>query len=212
MSDNAANMKNAIRDHINKPHLGCVAHTLNLCVKDALEEDASIVQLLKKCKALVSFFKHSVFASEKLRKMQQQMGLPELKVKQDVSTRWNSSLIMMSRLNELKLPLSAVLSSLPRVPDSLDASDWNIINDIIPIFKPIEGVTEVLSGEKYSTISMIIPLYVGLHLSVSKMTTTTLIGSSLQMHSVILYRDVSDQLKTMNSLLKLLSWTHDSRK
>ena len=86
------------------------------------------------------------------------MNLPELKVKQDVMTRWNSTLVMLKRLVEIKEPLSAAISSLPQAPDFLDGTEWDIISDSIPILKPFESMTTILSAEKYRTVSMIIPL------------------------------------------------------
>ena len=85
------------------------------------------------------------------------MNLPELKVKQDVMTRWNSTLVMLQRLVEIKESLSAEISSLPQAPDFLDGTEWDIISDSISILKPFESMTTTLSAEKYPTVSMIIP-------------------------------------------------------
>lgn len=102
VSDSGANIKNAINEHLKKYHHPCVAHTLNLSVNDAINKNTELLQVLKTCRAIVGHFKHSSSATEKLREFQKQMGLPELKVKQDVSTRWNSCLIMVERLIEIK--------------------------------------------------------------------------------------------------------------
>lgn len=64
------------------------------------------------------------------------MNLPMLKVKQQVDTRWNSVLIMLERLLEVKDVLSVTVTNLPLAPNFIDASEWSIISDIIPIFKP----------------------------------------------------------------------------
>jgi len=76
----------------------------------------------------VGHFKHSSSATEKLRELQKQMGLPELKDKVDVSTRWNSCLIMVERLIEIKNPMSAAMS-LRRAPNCLTATEWDLIAD-----------------------------------------------------------------------------------
>ncbi|KAJ8879044.1 hypothetical protein PR048_019650 [Dryococelus australis] len=60
--------------------------------------ETDLTPILKKCRALVSHFKSSSTAAEKLRNMQQ-MGATELKLKKDVSTRWNSCLLVLERLN-----------------------------------------------------------------------------------------------------------------
>lgn len=110
VSDNGANIKNAINEHLCKHHHPCVAHTLNLSINEAISSNTEFLDVLKKCRTLVGHFKHSVSASEKLRQLQIQMGLSQLKVKQDVTTRWNSSLHMMERLIEIKAPLSAAIN------------------------------------------------------------------------------------------------------
>jgi len=77
------------------------------------------------------------------------MNVPELKVKQDVSTRWNSSLIMLKRLIQIKAPLSAAITFLPRAPNFSTALEWELISDCLPLLQPFEIMTAELSGENY---------------------------------------------------------------
>jgi len=107
VSDNGTNIKNAINEHLLKHHHPCVAHTLNLSVNEAINGNIDVHQILKKCRAIVGHYKHSSFATGKLRDLQSQMNLLLLKVKQDVSTRWNFSLTMIERLLTIKIPLTA---------------------------------------------------------------------------------------------------------
>jgi hypothetical protein len=123
---------------------------------------------LQKCRHIVGRFKHSALAAEKLSTMQQQMNVVPLKVKQDVATRWNSTYIMLQRLSEIKAPITAVMSSLEKAPQMLNAEEWLIIEDCIPVLKPLNLMTTVLSREKYVTLSSIIPLVRGLQHSVNK--------------------------------------------
>ncbi|KAL4090646.1 hypothetical protein QTP88_025440 [Uroleucon formosanum] len=74
VSDNGANIKNAINEHLRKYHHPCVAHTLNLIVNDAITSNEELLNVLKKCRALVGHFKHSVSASTKLKEIQNQMN------------------------------------------------------------------------------------------------------------------------------------------
>eukprot|EP00102_Acyrthosiphon_pisum_P014611 XP_008184752.1 PREDICTED: zinc finger BED domain-containing protein 1-like [Acyrthosiphon pisum] len=180
VSDSGANIKNAINEHLKKYHHPCVAHTLNLSVNDAINKNTELLQVLKTCRAIVGHFKHSISATEKLREFQKQMGLPELKVKQDVSTRWNSCLIMIERLIEIKNPISAAMSSLRRAPNFLTATEWDLIADCAPILKPFEHMTSELSGEKYPTLSLVIPLIRGLQYTVKNIKPDTHAGILLQ--------------------------------
>ncbi|KAI4468007.1 dna replication-related element factor isoform a [Holotrichia oblita] len=56
VTDNASNIKNAITKELNWKHFGCFAHTINLIVKDALDNDI-VSSLLKKVKTIVAHFK-----------------------------------------------------------------------------------------------------------------------------------------------------------
>jgi len=108
------------------------------------------------------------------------MNLPLLKVKQDVSTRWNSSLTMIERLLTIKIPLTASMSSLPRAPNCLNASEWEVISDCIKILKPFENITSELSGENYPTLSLVIPLIRGLQYMLKNLRTETTIGNEFK--------------------------------
>ncbi|XP_072400539.1 E3 SUMO-protein ligase ZBED1-like [Diabrotica undecimpunctata] len=163
ISDNGANIKKAINDYLRMYHHPCVAHTLNLTVKDVLNSDnEEVKQLILKCRNLVAHFKHSVVATTELKKNQELLGKPILKVKQDVSTRWNSTLIMLARLQEIKDSLSLTVLNLDKCPKTLDSEEWALIADCVNLLKPLELMTAEVSGEKYQTMSIIIPLIRGL--------------------------------------------------
>lgn len=178
VTDNAANMKKAV-NNLKKTHHPCIAHTLNLTVQEAIKENVELNKLLTKCRNLVTHFKQSSLSAYKLREIQEQMGLQDLKLKQDVPTRWNSTVIMMERLSKLKSPLSAALSSLTSAPTSLLALEWTIMDDCIGILKPFVFLTEDLSGQTYPTVSRITPLIKGLCSRIQNKKATTDIGKRL---------------------------------
>ena len=68
VTDNAANVVAAVR-HTGWTHVPFFAHTLNLAVSEAIKADTKIHQLRKSCRDIVSFFHHSVKASEKLKEI-----------------------------------------------------------------------------------------------------------------------------------------------
>lgn len=94
---------------------------------------------------------------KRLQETQKQMNLPDLKLKQDVITRWNSSYEMLHRLLQIK---NAVISTLSIIrPDlSLTSEDWENIQEIMPILKPFYEVTVEISAEKNVTLSKVIVL------------------------------------------------------
>lgn len=104
-SDNAANIVAAIKQTEWK-HIPCFAHTLNLIVQDSLKE---ISDIKCKIKSIVEFFKRSVKASESLKRKQEKLSVPVLSLKQDVTTRWNSTFLMFKRILEVKNPYYQLL-------------------------------------------------------------------------------------------------------
>lgn len=158
VTDSGANIKSAV-NKLRIPHIPCTAHILNLIVthailfrspygdNDVLEpnECQNISDLLKKCRSIVTYLKKSEVVNRKLNEKLTQSGTPKLKLKQDVSTRWNSSLLMLERLVELKEPLTYAMLSLKDGPVMLNVQDWEVIEDVIPILKPFEVMTTELS-------------------------------------------------------------------
>ncbi|KAL0883411.1 hypothetical protein ABMA27_016796 [Loxostege sticticalis] len=190
VTDNAPNVKKAVNEHLNKRNQYCVAHTLNLAIGDCVKDDGGaddesedapkLQDLISKCRAIVSHFKHSDKSSYKLREIQKQMELPELKVIQDIVTRWNSQYYMMSRLLELKVPLSAAIVAISNPPNNLTNDEWIAVEDIVKLLKPAEQATAVVSGEKYPTLSSTIPLIKSLKDSIRRKNPVSEAGKKLQ--------------------------------
>jgi hypothetical protein len=175
VTDGAPNMKLAVRQ-MNLSHIPCTAHKLNLVVQQALklcddetvgsennnsdEEDLKLI--LKKCRSIVGFFKRSEVGNRMLAEKQKQLGSSTiLKLKQDISTRWNSTFFMLERLIKLKEPITIVMINLKEAPNNLESDEWSIIEDVIPLLKPFNNLTVELSAEQYPTISKVIPLIRG---------------------------------------------------
>lgn len=108
VSDNAANIKSAI-EITGKPHIPCFAHSINLVIQKGLFE---ISATHSKVKRIVKYFKKSTLATEKLLLTEKQMDFPQLKFKQDMPTRWNSTFIMFNRLLEVFLIIFTYLVAL----------------------------------------------------------------------------------------------------
>ncbi|XP_023217520.1 zinc finger BED domain-containing protein 1-like isoform X1 [Centruroides sculpturatus] len=185
VSDDKANIKSAIIDYLKKHHHSCVVHTLNLSINEAINLITELNTVIKKCRGLVRYFKHSVLFIEKLKKVQVQMGYPILKVKQDVATCWNSSLIMIERLMEIKDALSVVITDLPKARDFLNEEEWNILKDCVAIMKPLQHLTTLLSGEMYPTMSSVVPLFRGLHHLLKNIKPETPVGEKLKNELII---------------------------
>ncbi|XP_025411120.1 zinc finger BED domain-containing protein 1-like [Sipha flava] len=162
VSDNAANITSAIVMNQNWRHIPCLAHTLNLIAQSGLGE---IKRVHKKVKNIVEYFKRSTKA--KLKNAQKQMGYPELKLIQDVCTRWNSTYDMFQRCIDNKEPLMSTIAIIGNM-DNLVHADFELIKHYCAIFKPFKEVTIELSSEKGISISKVLILIKALHLHIKK--------------------------------------------
>jgi hypothetical protein len=133
---------------------------LNLVVQDSLK---IVKPLQEKVKVVVSHFKRSTAASQKLLTFQRNCGTANpKKLIQDMLTRWNSSLFMFDRLAELQ---DTVRSTVPLIDSELpvlSAEEWRICTEILKVLKPLEEVSSKLSAEHYIRASQVIVLIRGL--------------------------------------------------
>ena len=151
ITDGASNIKGAVR-HNQWNNLVCLAHRLNLVVSCAIDA-------VEQVKNVVSFFRKSTKASEKLRQIQASFNLPEHKLIQQVSTRWNSAFYMLERYLEQQEPIRMTLCTQNRNDLVIPAEKNSLIEGIIVILRPFEAVTTELSAEKnVSASNKIIPL------------------------------------------------------
>lgn len=180
VSDNAANIKKAIIDELRWRFFGCLAHTINLIVQDALKtEDANI--LVTKVKDIVSYFRRSTVAKTKLDFYQRQNGCEPKKLLQSVVTRWNSVYFMCERFLEIKEEVRAALAvlgkeDLPRLTND----ELERLREMVEILSPMEEVTRAMSGEKYVTLSSVIIIKSCLHSVYSELQKKTFSVQSQQ--------------------------------
>ncbi|XP_073412759.1 zinc finger BED domain-containing protein 4-like [Dendrobates tinctorius] len=158
VSDDAANITNAIK-LLNWTHHSCLAHTINLIVRDALKV---IKPTLDKVKSIVEFFHKNTIATEKLKSTQRQMGMPELRLKQDCVTQWNSTYHMLKRVLESKNAVILTLAIVCAPVDTLNQEEWEVVRETCTVLEPFEQVIVEISAESYATSSKMLVLCRGL--------------------------------------------------
>ena len=157
VTDNASNMVAAIAK-AGWRHVPCFAHTLNLIVQDSIKASDELSAIQHKCKEIVSHFHRSVKSSDKLREVQQQQSLPEVKLIQEVPTRWNSTYLMLDRFHQQFEAITTALCLLGQNHLCLPADKKEEIQNALTCLRPFLEATEEISGEKYVSVSLIVPL------------------------------------------------------
>ncbi|XP_049823404.1 E3 SUMO-protein ligase ZBED1 [Aethina tumida] len=154
ISDNAPNIKRAIKEELQLKHFGCHAHTLNLIAQNSLKCASKV---LEKIKGIVAFFKRSSSATTIFFKQQKQLNIePAKKLIQDVNTRWNSTYYMIERFVELENPIRTTVALIKQDLPIVSGNEWEFLQELVVILKPLEDVTRTMSGENYLTRSSVI--------------------------------------------------------
>lgn len=171
VTDGATNMVKAIDIAFGKnKHIVCFAHLLNLVAFWSIEAIPEIKLLIDKVKRVVTWFKHSVRASDELR------AESCLKLIQSVETRWNSTYEMIERFLHRSPILNSIIHRHTTAPSMTSAAENCHLKEIMQLLEPLQSATKQLSGEKYATSSIAIPIATNLHNRISNISTTSDIG------------------------------------
>lgn len=154
----------------------CVAHTLQLVIKDGFLDNPKITNLTKKSRKLVGSFKHSAKNSKMLKSVQLQLGVPIHRMIQDEATRWNSTFYMFKRLLEQKDAI-VLLSTKAEVNLSVEMAneDWKTMQSAVELLEIFETATLQLSKE-CSTISEVSYFYFSNNLTCYKLRPILITG------------------------------------
>lgn len=140
----------------------CLAHTLQLVLKDGFLDNAKINVVVKKCKKVVGSFKHSAKNTKILKAHQIQLNLPKHAMIQDEPTRWNTTYHMLKRILEQKeaVILIGAMEDV-KLAAELTSEDWKTIKFAADILEIFETATLQISKES-STIAEVrylIPIF-----------------------------------------------------
>lgn len=160
LTDNAANVLSTIKESnvANNKHLSCVIHTMQLCIQNKLfKEQRPVSATIAVFRALAGHFHHSSSGVARLKEIQIQLNLPEHKLIQDVSTRWNSTYYMLERFCEQKraIALYCITRSQTNAKNPTE-NQWQLAEMLVCILKHFETATKDMSADNACT-SQIIP-------------------------------------------------------
>lgn len=181
VTDNDATMIKAIGENFGKnKHLRCFAHSINLVAEATIKKVDGLQNLISQVRNIVKFIKRSVKCSDELRKLQENNGDNLKKLILDVVTRWNSVYYMCERFLELKEVINQILLNHLNAPPMLNAQEIENIKEMVDILKILEEVTKEISGERYATMSLVIPIISCIKDNLNAMSPTFKIGIELK--------------------------------
>jgi hypothetical protein len=141
-------------------HIRCACHILNLVARDGL---AVISKALEKIKALALTVKGSPLQWEELMKRASECGLDTSRgIQLDVSTRWNSTYLMLRDVLHYKPAFIRLKTSNRRKYQKIcpDESEWAMAVTVFQCLKRFYDLTELLSGTSYPTANCFIEVFV----------------------------------------------------
>ncbi|KAH7711741.1 Zinc finger BED domain-containing protein 4 [Aphelenchoides avenae] len=149
LHDQASSMIGAFED-TDLEDADCGAHKINLIVRNSLfpkekgkVKVTPVTTLLASCRNIVSHFRHSHQAYEKLRALQKQLEAKEHNLVQDVETRWDATFLMIDRLVEQKSALNAYCAEhCYRL--LLSGQDWAKLEEIRSFLRPFVELNKVV--------------------------------------------------------------------
>ncbi|GLV43842.1 uncharacterized protein CBL_11578 [Carabus blaptoides fortunei] len=147
-TDNARNIVNSVKE-LGFEHIPCMVHTVQPVLRDALQVQKNVKDLLKTARKIVRHFSDSTVAMKILQEAQETYNLPQHVLIQDVPTRWDATYHMLRRLYEQRIAIQAV--------DDLNTQKWIIMEQAINILAYFEYVTKALSKDT-AMLSDVIPL------------------------------------------------------
>ena len=95
------------------------------------------------------------------------MGIPQHKLIQDVSTRWNLTYFRYEQLIRQRWTIYAVIHDEQVTPSSqrnldLKTEQWDLLDQLVVVLKPLQIATTALSKDENISSSLIYPVVNGL--------------------------------------------------
>ncbi|CAH1170700.1 unnamed protein product [Phaedon cochleariae] len=158
-TDSGANIIKAI-EILKVNHIPCFGHSLNTGVEKSLRI-AELQPSIGKVTKIQSAFAHSWKLSRDLHEKQRQFNLPIMKIPSYSRTRWWSMLRLISVVVEQHIALVSLLGEFSGGKYKhlvLNQDEVSLLQEVIKLLRPMQDISEHMSGESYVTASTILPL------------------------------------------------------
>jgi hypothetical protein len=219
-------------------HVRCFGHILNLCAQAALE------LVKDELSGIRDYIKAIIHRPKRLQQLKDDFeeagGKDFVKPMLDVRTRWNSTVDTIIRAFMLRDGLNVTMDSMfheanaqkrrkvkgkGRIVIAAEVEEeesfvqiteehWKNLSDILHVLDPLKSATEVLSGDSYPSLNMVVPCYVMLMNHLERLSSGNDVGRSIYAESdfkvdaskaalmkLNKYYDVSSELCTIATVL-----------
>ncbi|XP_038127686.1 E3 SUMO-protein ligase ZBED1-like [Cyprinodon tularosa] len=154
-TDSARNMIAAARQ-LPFEHMPCIAHSVHRAVTVSLT-NSPFDSALAKCRKVVGYFKHSPANQAQLEQQQVAHHQKKESLVQEVSTRWNSTLEMIKRVQRNAEPLRDALALHATNVAMPTATELEKLKKLEAVLEHCRYVSELLGGEKFVSCSVVLP-------------------------------------------------------
>lgn len=136
-------------------HLSCFTHSLQLCVRDGLNDASYVPKLIKKCQALAKFSNKSFKIVELLEHLNKHINKMTI-------TRWNSEFLLIKSILSLGKNDLDSITSLMENPIKFSNNDIIVLEELVDILQPFYDVSVKCEAETAVTASLVVPSIVHL--------------------------------------------------
>jgi hypothetical protein len=173
-------------------HFPCFGHVLNLSINEGIKEVSGILTNLRK---IASNLKNSSKQIQKFEEIANALGEKYLRLKRDIHIRWNSTFEMI----EIALKMRRVIDIICLKEESfkiyqINDNEWEILIKLCDFLRPFYESTKLLSGQSYSSICFVIPLFKHLLEHISSVFEDSLKTCSERIETKL--KDYEKRLKT----------------
>ncbi len=125
-----------------------------------------VAKVIQDCQRIVSFFVANQFAAKELNKRQFQMDLKVQPLMLDYQGKWLTTYFMLVNVLDNRLPIYAVLqdtellkaNKVQQFTRDLSPDVWDMLVLLLPVLKPLQVTTQVMSNQQYPSLSMVFPI------------------------------------------------------
>lgn len=146
------NIKNNTNRRVCDMHVRCIAHVVNLAVKDCLND---VHQEINSVRSLLSAIRCSVKRRDAYEHAERQLGLTVSLPSLDVPTRWSSTFNMIKNAYKARSILNTITSKVNDLRSYAVTNEvWMRASTICTFLESAASLTECQSGSSYATLSV----------------------------------------------------------